>query len=282
MKRIRVVGLCLVAMFAMSAIVASAASAAAPEFQICAKSKSKTGKYKNKTCSEAEPGGKGGYEREEWSKAKKKTFKGKNVGTPKNQSLSPSEKEPGKWESAGAVECKKEAVVGSVTGPKELKWKTVYSTCTGDGGECQTPGAKKKGEIDTEELEGTLVYLDKAKTKVGLKVKGVGTNKPVLASYECAELVKVLAIGEVIVEREGNTETTNKKTKTIAAHGAGVGQKYASEEEKETEAEGFEYFDFGFCVKTKVKEGDSEGAASSPVRPSSARRSPLRPSSSAN
>ena len=37
MKRFKVVGLCLVAVFAFSAIIASGASAALPEYKVCGK-----------------------------------------------------------------------------------------------------------------------------------------------------------------------------------------------------------------------------------------------------
>jgi hypothetical protein len=48
MRRIRMVGLCLVAMFAVSALVASAAQAQSPEWGRCEKAKG--GKYKEKAC----------------------------------------------------------------------------------------------------------------------------------------------------------------------------------------------------------------------------------------
>lgn len=80
MKRIRIVGLCLVAVFALSAVAVSAASAeTAPTYKVCAKVK-ETGKFNDKKCSVASKGGKkeGDYELSEWSAAKKKAFTGKN------------------------------------------------------------------------------------------------------------------------------------------------------------------------------------------------------------
>jgi len=51
MKRTRVAGLCVLAMFAFSAFVASSASAVIPEFGKCTKVATGTGKYKSAGCS---------------------------------------------------------------------------------------------------------------------------------------------------------------------------------------------------------------------------------------
>jgi hypothetical protein len=65
MKRIRIVGLCLIAVFALSAVASSAASAAPPEFFTCVKAVPKnTGNYTEKECfTKASPAGTGKYER---------------------------------------------------------------------------------------------------------------------------------------------------------------------------------------------------------------------------
>jgi len=278
MKRMRIVGLCLVAVFALSAVIAASASAAAPEFQVCGKAakagKLYTGKYTDKACSkEASPteiteGKKNKYEREEWSKAKKKGFKGKNKGTPHNQIVNPfgecnpetekCETKPAKVE--GETECTKEAVVGEVTGPKTETFKTIYTGCSaGEFGACHTAGAsEKKAEIKTNGLEGELVFLNAAKTEVGLRVKGLGGGGE-LAQYECAEgLLKVNVFGEVLAKVKGNTDSANKKTVTAVEHGALKMQSQMYIEESHSEEEGKKYFEYGFKFQACVAKLEAE------------------------
>ena len=81
MKRIRIIGLCLVAVFAMSAIAAASASAQ-PTYKLCGTAakvgKKYTGKYNSKTCSKTEENakGEGKYELKEAAEASSK-FTGK-------------------------------------------------------------------------------------------------------------------------------------------------------------------------------------------------------------
>ncbi len=64
MKRFKIVGLCLVAVFAFSAVAVSSASAGS--LGVCGKAakvgKSYTGKFSDKLCATAEPKGEGKYE----------------------------------------------------------------------------------------------------------------------------------------------------------------------------------------------------------------------------
>ena len=249
MKRIKVLGLCLVAVFALSAVIVSGASAALPEYQICGKTtknaeKKYTGKYSEKTCgkeaSEAEQleGKHNKYERVAWTNAKKTTFKGKNSGNPHNNIVNPFGKEkkvgePGQVE--GTTECTKEKVAGSVTGPKETKWKTEYSKCEGLGTACTTDGAKKAGVINTDELESTLVNLDGTTPhkRVGIRVKGLGPGGR-LAQYKCLEGgINIEVFGEILAEVKGNLNVANKMTEDVAAEGPkklqGVGGTYVEE-----------------------------------------------------
>jgi hypothetical protein len=175
MKRFKVVGLCLVAVFALCAVLVASASAASPEYFTCTKAPVKnTGNYSGKACSEAEKvAGTGKYERTAWNAGKKTSFKGKNEGNPHNNIVNPFGKnkvvgEPGQIE--GTTTCEKEKVAGNVTGPKETKWKTEYKKCSALETKCNTAG-QKEGTIVTEELESTLVWLDSGKTKAGIKAK---------------------------------------------------------------------------------------------------------------
>ncbi len=67
MKSMRILGLCLAAVFALSAIAVSSAAAAQPEYKTCGKAtkivKTYTGKYTDKNCSEVNAKSEGKYER---------------------------------------------------------------------------------------------------------------------------------------------------------------------------------------------------------------------------
>lgn len=276
MKRMRIVGLCLVAMFALSAVVASTAFAEEhPEFMICGKvakvGGKYTGKYSSKTCGpkeatkeEQEAGKKNKYERVPYTSAKKKTYKAKNKGEPKNAIVNPLTGGPSKpAEDKGDTECKKEAVVGEVTSATTEKWKTTYSSCKGLGTPCNTKG-QKAGVIVTNELEATLVYLNKEHTEVGLRVKGTGkaggnTNTPELANYECEIGVSVEVFGEVLAKTTGNVDSANKKTTQTVEHGPLDLQSNLYIEGKHTEEEGKQYFEWGSAFKACVKEQAEKG-----------------------
>src|ERR1700742_3734355 len=82
MRRIKMMGLCLVAVLAVAAVAVSSASAALPEYKVCAKAtkvgKTYTGEFTDKLCSAKSGTKEGKYELESWEAAKKKGFKGKN------------------------------------------------------------------------------------------------------------------------------------------------------------------------------------------------------------
>jgi hypothetical protein len=280
MKRMKVLGLCLVAAFAFSALVASAAFAVDPEYQICGKAaksgKLYIGKYSEKTCAkEASPaeiteGKKNKYEREEISKAKKKGFKGKNSGAPHNNIVNVfGEKKGGPSEPAvieGTTTCQKEKVTGENTGAKTTTWHTEYSKCSAVVAkiptECNTK-EKKKGDIDTDQLSSTLVNLDKGPghKKVGIRVKGGGPGGR-LAQYECLEGgLNVEVFGEILAEVKGNLNSAEKATEDAAAEGPLKLQGYTYEEEAmgsltadEETAKGFWEYGYGLAACEKGEE----------------------------
>jgi len=251
MKRTKVVGLCLAALFALCAISVSSAFGALPEYKVCGKAakvaKKYTGKYSDKECAVAEPKGEGKYEREEEAKAKKTAFTGSNEGTPKNYIVNPFGKnkvkgEPGQKE--GVTECTKEDVdAGNITGPKTSTWETEYSKCEGNKSPANSAG-KKSGVIVTDKLEATLVYLNKAKTEPGIRVKGLGPSGR-LAQYEIPGLkTNVEVFGEVLVKETENVNKANKKPHVIAEEDVATQlQKPLYVEESNTQAEGKEYFE---------------------------------------
>ncbi len=156
MKRIRIVGLCLVAMFAFSAMVVSVAQAS--EVGICARVE-KTGKvfkgqYLEKGClekasnEEVEKGGKGN--RYEWTSAAGHTYtlKGGTV----------SLRMPG-YTLAAEITCKsKSAGTGEWTGQTTGVYTILLHGCTLNvtGGKCTSEGLSP-GEIETSALDVTLI-----------------------------------------------------------------------------------------------------------------------------
>jgi hypothetical protein len=231
MRRIRTVGLlCVVAVFAASALAASAASAALPEYKTCIKKAG--GNFTNKTCSGPETPGTGKYELGEWNQGSSTTFTGKSKN-PVNETVNPFT-----HTVEAGVTCKTEAVEGKLTGPKTANIKSHWKKChvVGLKVACQTPGSGS-GEIIGDALESKLIYLNSAKTKVGVRIKPQSGKE--LAKYDCnGEAVKITATGEVIGEDQGNVNVFSKKNKTHLQAGSGGDklQAFAYEEEKGTEA----------------------------------------------
>lgn len=220
MRRIGVVGLCLVAVFALTAVVASSASAS-PEYFICAKAKG-TGKYEDKACSTLASPGPGNYERVAWTHAKKKLFKAKNEGSPLANGVNPFGPHMGAGEPGQILPnpwiCEHEKVAGEVTGPRTARWNTTYTKCSALGTKCNSPGAKE-GTIVTDPLESELVWLDKAHTKVGIKIRGLGPGGR-LEHFECQEkATQVSVYGEPLAELQGDNGIASKSTKTVMGEG---------------------------------------------------------------
>jgi len=137
MKRIRIVGLCLVAVFAMSAVAAASASAS-PTYKECAKVKAKTGKFATASCTTE--GGTG-----TWELVSPK--KGAYTSTTKVATL----ETPG----VGSVSCKTSKGAGSITSETAATTTVTFSTCATDGKKCTSAG-EKAGMIKTFELLGSL------------------------------------------------------------------------------------------------------------------------------
>jgi hypothetical protein len=206
MKRMKIVGLALVALFAMSAVLAAGSASAAPVFKTCVKATEKTpaktytdGEYSDKNCGKAAPGGK--YKLGPFSarKSTKITIKG---GHGANRSLNP---ETGKY--TAATECSSEKGTGELT-ETGATFKVEYKGCKNETKNCQTegPGAKKGVVID-QQLKGTLVDLPEG--KVGLSIENAKTPEGELAGYNC-EGLEVEAVGGVIGEVTGGRTEASK------------------------------------------------------------------------
>ncbi len=222
MKRIRIVGLCLVAVFALSAVVAASASAELPEYKACAKASPKgSGKFNDKNCSIPSKGGvkEGGYEVAEWNKAKKLTFTGKN-GESTLDSYIP-EKEAEFWTGGtvvGKVVCKSGKSAGKITGPKTGTVTVEFKTCSSEGKKCTSTGAKP-GTIKTN-LLNTVIGYDASKEVVSL-VEGGSEGTGLSASFNCEGLA-IETTGSVLGVDTGNLNKFAKEsTQTFKVNAKG-------------------------------------------------------------
>jgi hypothetical protein len=289
MKRLTIVGLCLVAAFALSAMVVSSAGAVTPTYKSCGKAakvnKKYTGHYTTKVCSPSAVSGtnEGKYERGIYSAAKKLGIKGKLKGTaPHNNLVDPTcpkgdfnhtsnacePADAGKATAsepadiAGTTTCQKEKVTGAVTSATNTEWQTEYSKCEAEESACNTTGSKA-GDIKTEKLESTLVELNAAETEVGLHVVGKGP-KGLLAQYEClGGVLQVHVYKSVLAKTTGNFEETGTGT-TIASVKEGPlalqSNTYIGAEAAQTEEDAKAFFIWGekfeACVKERVEKGE--------------------------
>ena len=207
--RLKIMGLCLVAVFAMAAVVSASASAAEPAFYECAKLTAKpyTGKFTDKACSKAASaeeiaaGKKNKYELKEGIGTKGKAFKGKG---PAATLHTPA--------VGGEVTCKSFADTGFINTPTtENKVVSTFKTCESLKKKCLSPGAKA-GTIVTKNLQGALGYISKSPLKVGVVLSPeTGT---VLAEFNC-EGLEIETTGSVIGEQKGDINVFNKKSENV-------------------------------------------------------------------
>jgi hypothetical protein len=206
MRRMKMMGLCLVALFALTAVAVSSASAAEPAFYECAKLTAKpfTGKYTDKKCSkeataeEKAAGKKNKYELKEGIGAKGgvKGFKGKGG---KATLHTPA--------VGGEVTCKSFGDTGKVSTPTtETDVVSTFKTCESLKKKCASPG-QKAGTIVTNPLKGSLGYISKSAKTVGVDLSP--ESGTVLAEFNC-EGLEIVTTGAVI----GTMSPVNVFTKT--------------------------------------------------------------------
>lgn len=198
MTRIRIVGLCLVAMFAFSAYVASAAQAGqdgecvkAPKVE-----KKYTGHYTDKLCKVHATAGEeaeGKKNKYNWVSPAAATFTATSgVATLKGP--------------AGTILCTASTTVGHWTGPTKNSEVATFTGCEFKGavtGECHSAG-QAAGTIVTNELETTLLDHGEKGPSGGEPAEGeiwdIFTAKGgsgVQAEYQCAGIVVIRTLGSL-------------------------------------------------------------------------------------
>jgi len=162
MKRITIMGLCLVAMFATSAVVTASASAALPEFT--------------------------GY-----CKVVKKVIKCGLFPIPFTSSEKTTTFETADESVTGKVVCKAAKDKGQITGPKTDTEEMTFTGCKLGKLTCTQKGI---ASIKTVPLESEIGYINSAAKEVGddLKPAGGGT---ILVEFECGE-TKIWVEGSII------------------------------------------------------------------------------------
>jgi hypothetical protein len=244
MKRIGIVGLCLIAAFAMSATAATTASAIElPYLLQCAKvAEAKTGNWEDTKCTKAKFGGEfirvftAAVNAEEGISCQKvaeketgryrdplcaeKMIPGEYVRTAPAHLLVRTGG-PVFFETANGktMECKELTGKGEFTGSKTVgKLLTTFKGCKSGLTACNSPKAGAE-EIKTTELEGEIGYISKAGKTVGLDVwpssrtkaeKEKNEFKAVFAEFECAVLFKNVVRGGVV----GQLTPVNTMSKT--------------------------------------------------------------------
>lgn len=183
MRRIGLLGVCVVAALALSAVAAAAAFAEAPEVGRCVKSTPKAGGYTSATCTKTDTEDNDGTY--EWKPgAEKGHFTGTGgIGT---------------LETVGkvGVQCKTETSEGHYAGPKTVGGVAVlFKECASAGFKCQSAEAGE-GEIKTNTLAGELVWEHKLLKKIALRL--FPESGELLAQFTCGPS-RVEVRGSVLV-----------------------------------------------------------------------------------
>jgi hypothetical protein len=213
-RHLRMVGLCLVAVFAMAAVVATSASAL-PEFGQCFK-KGPGSKYTDSNCTKKStlktPG------EFEWRKATEvanKTFVGTggagvletNIYACESQKVRAQNCPEGEKEvillKEVKVECESETNHGEITGTKEVKNVAVTFRGCKLFGNSPCSNTETAGEIHVNQLKGKLGFINKNANprEVGLLLEPA-VKKGRFAQFACfgGQLTTVVGVGN---EKEG-------------------------------------------------------------------------------
>jgi hypothetical protein len=208
MRHLRMVGLALVAVFAMTAIAATSASAL-PEFGQCYVQAKHEGKYANSNCTTKAKKISEKFTGEfEWRKATevaKRKFTGAggagiltttlNFCVRGDQFVNPACE--GQEVNIGPlrVECTSENAAGEITGSKTIGNIVVkFHGCTLNGGS-PCSNSSIEGEIVVNVLKGSIGYISKSKKEVGVLLTPT-TTRGEFAKFVCAGGALTTIVGE--------------------------------------------------------------------------------------
>jgi len=221
MKRISVVvGLCLAAIFAVSALGAS--SAFAGEFGVCVKAaksgKKYTGKYNDKGCTQVNAKSEGKYEWEPYP-ATKSGVKWGYTDKTKTATLEGS---------AGSITCTASTSVGKVTGVKTDEDVVTFTGCILSVTKESCQNTATKGEIVTNDLETRLIdhgetgFSGKEPAEGEVWSEFVSKSGPegIQAEWECSGIPFATA-GSLsgVIEKADLNKASNKSKTVFSATG---------------------------------------------------------------
>lgn len=205
MRLTKTIGLCLLAVFALSASMAGSASAETlPTIYECGKApkvnKKYTGKYTNSGCSilatteQLEKGEVNKYEFQPWSLAAKKNivkpFTGKETKAGATLRI----------QNVASIACGSSEDKGQITGTKTAgKIEVTFFGCETAGLKCNSAGAGV-GTIKTNLLSAEVGYVTKVPLELGIDIKPE-SGGTYLAEFTCQDLnvrVKGSVIGEIV------------------------------------------------------------------------------------
>jgi hypothetical protein len=213
MKPIRIAGLCLAAVFAMSAVVSGSAFAA-PERGACKKAKKGDGIYLNSTCTQ--PGAAGGANKEF-------VWLPQATGTPNGYSAKGLTATLRAYTPEGAA-LPVVACTSSKTKGKEGRTESTsiikFKGCESEHIKCASPPPAVAGEIITFELKGELGVIDTATEEVGEDFVGTGRGEDRVAEFECGRNIFETRGSVIAVITPINAKASTKSTRTYRVVGA--------------------------------------------------------------
>jgi len=253
MTRIKVLGLALVAVFAIAAIGSAAASAAGPIYFTCGKApkneaKEYTGHYAGKECKKSEFTPTGGKYLLVPGIGKGKAAKTKG-GVAILHSVNPEA------HADIPVECQKFKGSFEVVAPNGVKnAKTTFSKCKALGAPCENV---KKETIETKVLAGSLGWINKAEGTVGTDLVSEASPGGPVAEFTCAALGEIRTTGSVIGQNEADVGVTTGTSNLKFAPGKFFG---AINEKSEPWVEGKPKTEGELCWTPIVNIPNLEGA----------------------
>ena len=184
MKRLRMTGSCLVAVFAVGMAAAASASAEAPEYGRCLKvAKPYDGGFTNSGCTTKSETKTGKYE---WYPGVVKKLQTSSGGKGALEEV-----------NGNGVGCAKEHSVGEYGGTKEVKNLVVtFEKCESVGLVCTSPG-HSAGELVTNTLEGSVEWENKGAHKTDLDLyPAAGQEK--FIEFGCGATLTIAVRGSIL------------------------------------------------------------------------------------
>jgi hypothetical protein len=249
MTRFRLMGLCLLAACALSALGAASASAQAPEFGRCIKKAKAEGTgFADSKCTKAGTGTKAKYE---WLPGAVKRGQTSVGGVGILETVSKL-----------AVKCATESSVGEYSGTKEVKNLIVkFKGCSSGPFECTSEG-HENGELETKKLEGIVGIEKRAfveakevplKNKLAFDLFPAGKTG-LFIEFTCGVTLTVAVRGSVLVPIKSNTMLTTGELKFKATIGKQKPERFEGEPKDilESSFTGKEFEQAGQTITSKV------------------------------